>query len=285
MDAAVDAIPKAQKILFLTYSSLFRLLPKIHAIVLQAKPFEVHILTSRTHRQLVLEARDLNLEWSVDSEFVDPYFIKMESIIYDWLDNPAALVKIQYEPLLFAHLTRDFFIIPSCYQVSSFNYQPDQSMEQLMHSLNSLLTMLNHKDELFVLGESSKIIAKGIVSQATMRAPRRSSSTNLAVVLVDRCLDLKTIARHKPTLLDMIYEILGKPTLETDVFVSPSNLFSQSNIEGMYLSIAHGADKEALDFLHVLGSLDYQEALPVVRKRLIDIIHAEIHGAEIPKVI
>lgn len=206
-------------------------------------------------------------------------------------------VSVRHEPFLFIPFTKDLALLPvsvfpsistppvvedghrlgtvslklaeTVVGLSSSNLVPGSPQDQtsIKHfaaTLSSFLEALGHKEEFFVLGETSRQVARRIVghSQSSLR---RHSSSNMAVVLVDRTLDLRTAAGHSGSLLDMIYDFLPRDlSLARDVLVSPDHLFSHAN-RGAQLSLCHGLDPEGYELLSILSNLDYRSSLVVIR--------------------
>jgi hypothetical protein len=208
------------------------------------------------------------------------------------------IVSVQHKPLLLAMLTSEIFLVPSGVRVftsldqsldsglqsdesgssvvsalpmklvetvAGIPSQPpavemDRDFKLLGASLNSLLEALGHKDEIFALGKSSKQLAKYIVAQSTS-ATRRNSETNLAVVLVDRTLDLASATCHHDNLVDRLYHTFEQHKDSTDLYISSRHLFQGAP----NFSLSHGMDQEAMDLLQVLCNLDYRNAMVVIR--------------------
>lgn len=136
--------------------------------------------------------------------------------------------------------------------------------------LSNILDRMGHKDELFVLGPNSTLIGKNIIS-TTANGPRRSSETNIAVILIDREMDMKTAARCHRGIVDVLYNILS------DGYTTC--LFSDSDLCRLKLD-KYGLENDVLEFLHVLSGMELKTGLSVVRyvwlydirKKILDII-------------
>ena len=240
--------------------------------------------------------------WLAESQgFINAYFTRLEGSFYETMQRSAMhfsfmpsedfVSLVRHEPLLLSLLTSDVFLMPSAPGVwpsihqsidssivsavpmklvekvtgisSSIESSKSESdLKLLSASLNSFLEALGHKDEIFVLGETSKQLAKFIVAQAAS-ANRRNSETNLAVVLVDRTLDLQMSSCHPDNLLDRLYHIFEESHKSIDLCIPSQLLFSNSKF--MSLSLAHGMDQEAMELLQVLCNLDYRNAMVVIR--------------------
>ncbi|KAJ3295214.1 Sec1 domain-containing protein 2 [Rhizoclosmatium sp. JEL0117] len=144
---------------------------------------------------------------------------------------------------------------------------------QLAASLITLLDALSVREEFFVLGETSRTLARCIISQSSTDTPRRNPTNpnNIAVLLMDRSLDLSVVAGRGDNLLDTIfrelesYEGLGPLDKKVDVSVYGSTY-------PYPLSIAHSVELDAMDFMKVVGSLSVKDGLVAVRKRVVDLM-------------
>jgi hypothetical protein len=241
--------------------------------------------------------------WLAESQgFINAYFTRLEGTIYETMQRTAMhfnfipskdfVSLVRHEPFLLSLVTSDVFIMPSALRIwpslhqsqdsslvsavpmklvetvagipsfQEFSANSDSELKLLSASLNSFLEALGHKDEIFVLGETSKQLAKFIVAQSTS-ANRRNSESNLAVVLVDRTLDLQAASSHPDSLLDRLYHVFEQDPQSIDLCIPSQQLFS--NAHSLSLSLAHGMDQEAMELLQVLCNLDYRNAMVVIR--------------------
>ncbi|KAI9355053.1 hypothetical protein DFJ73DRAFT_287490 [Zopfochytrium polystomum] len=233
----------------------------------------------------------------------------------DDLDNPYAGggdgdfdVLVTHLPLFsVATITNDLFTIPSSETVFPSLHAPnlaarsldapssfDRQTRQLAYTLSTLLDDLSLKDELFVLGNYSKSIARCMVAQS-LHSPRRTSDRGAAVILIDRTLDLAAPLAHSDNLLDHINRLLehrsfgqsfdvdvpldllladAEDSLGQSCWLKLTHLMLNISLppQIVYASLAHGADSEALDLLTVLSTLSQKDGLVVVRKRLVDLL-------------
>ena len=148
-------------------------------------------------------------------------------------------------------------------------------------SIASILESIGYKDELFVLGETSKKVAKSIVSQSGSSL-RRNSESNMAVILVDRTMDLETCLSANDNVLDMLYNSKQRNHSSLDILIPSDVLFTNCELN---LGLAHSGDAQAKELIQVLSSLEYKSALITSRKRIIELIQSEIPGYPIPRVL
>ncbi|KAJ3330908.1 Sec1 domain-containing protein 2 [Blyttiomyces sp. JEL0837] len=238
------------------------------------------------------------------------YFTRVSSTVYDWMVeswdkhgqpfDSDVHVAVEHLPIICAMLTNDFFTIPSTDSMfpslHAHSHTPvvksleaptsyDRQTRQLAFSLCSLLEALDLKEEFFVLGDQSKQVARCAMAQS-MNSPRRKSENNVAVILVDRTLDLATPSGHTDNLVDHMYRLLRRPGESSDLAVPADVLLSdaQDGLDFVNLSFAHGADTDCVELLTVLTNLAQKDALVVVRKRLVDLIAKEAPASK-PKVL
>ncbi|KAI8615802.1 hypothetical protein BC830DRAFT_1168321 [Chytriomyces sp. MP71] len=216
-------------------------------------------------------------------------------------------VTVQHLPLNVAAIANDLFCFPAVshmFPVPSFiapqlSSQPTDSSpvfdpltRLVAFSLSTVLDALQIKEEIFVMGEASKLIARCMVSlrvgdhastplSSTASGPRPANS---ALIMMDRTLDLAAPMSHTDNLFDLIFRTLKKPKTESgsslNRCVSSDNVSSDQDA----LKLASGADAETLDLIRVLTMLNTKEGLVAVRKRIVDII-GKVDPARRPRVL
>jgi hypothetical protein len=150
----------------------------------------------------------------------------------------------------------------------------DDEVGLIAGELSTILDQMGHKDEIFVLGPKSTSIGKSIIS-TTANNQRRDSESNIALILIDRDMDIKTAAHCNQGILDVLYNLLsdGYKTC----------LFSDSDSCRLKLD-KYGIKSDVLEFLNVLSGMDLKTGLSVVRyiqlyntrKKILDILSADI---------
>jgi hypothetical protein len=159
----------------------------------------------------------------------------------------------------------------------------DNEIGIIAAQLSMILDRMGHKDQLFVLGPKSTSIGKSIIS-TTANSPRRNSESNIALILIDREMDIKTAARCNQGILDRLYNLLsdGYKTC----------LFSDSDICSLKLD-KYGIKNDVLEFLHVLSGMELKTGLSVVRymkfcnlrKKILDVLSEDIQFNNSKKVL
>ena len=263
--------------------------------------------------------------------------------------NMQFSVNIRHVPFCFALVTNSLFLIPGftdCFPslsvnqasasnasgtredgsvnsrtsvVSNADTASQAKLRALACNLTTLLDSLDLKDDLFALGKTSKQLSRMIIGQST-RSKRHtnqtpsSNSRRVAVILVDRTMDLVSPLMHSDNLLDRIWSVLPRLTRARRVekasrasraassspissvnnhsidlcvpatYVCPTNpQVVQSH--GLNLSFAHGLDEECLDILNSLCAIGYKQGLITVRKRLVDLIQREMPDKKQSKIL
>ena len=171
------------------------------------------------------------------SDFMNGYFNFVSEKIF--LKFPKLIVKISQ-----LQVNESFLIGPV-----------DHEPGVIAGFLSTILDQMGHKDEIFVLGEKSTLIGKSIIS-TTANAPRRSSESNIAVILIDRDMDIKNATQCHQGILDVMFNLLS------DGY--SSCLFSDGDQCSLKLD-TFGIEDEVLEFLHVLSSIEFKTGLSVVR--------------------
>ncbi|KAJ3239083.1 Sec1 domain-containing protein 2 [Chytriomyces hyalinus] len=238
------------------------------------------------------------------------YFGHVEKRVMSWMLESSRIhgadpdededieVFVEYLPLSFAVITPEVFTIPSVHslfptiQGGASAYTAAKSLEssnsfdkqtrQASFAIASLLESLQLKEEIFAMGDLSKQIARCIISKSIEAPRRKKTDSNAGLILIDRTLDLTGPMSHSDNLLDIIFRTLKQSTQrDSDREVSPHPLLSDSSYP---LTIAHGADPDALDLLRVLTMLPTKDSLVAVRKRLVDLI-AKVDPASRPRML
>ncbi|KAJ3290430.1 Sec1 domain-containing protein 2 [Borealophlyctis nickersoniae] len=225
----------------------------------------------------------------------------IHSIFWDSYDEVPAddlIVSVEHRPLICSMITNDFFVIPSpsvfpsldqaegtplrtsAEDLSRPSVSYESNIRQLAFSLIAVLDTLGLRDELFALGETSKQLARCIVAQSSSSA-RRKAEGSIAVVLIDRTLDLVSPTMHTDNLLDQMYTVLPRITpTSLDLAVAPELLLSDPEFQS-----THGCDEETMDLFNVLTVLAQKDSLVVVRKRLLDLISQEQIDFKAPRIL
>ena len=121
--------------------------------------------------------------------------------------------------------------------------------------LSLILDQMGHKDEIFVLGKKSSYIAKTIIS-ASSQSTRRNSASNVALILIDRDMDLKTATRCNQGVLDVLYNLLS----------DGYKTWMVSDSQKMELKLdKYGLKNDVLELLNVLAGMDLKTGLSVLR--------------------
>ncbi|KAJ3111241.1 Sec1 domain-containing protein 2 [Phlyctochytrium bullatum] len=264
-------------------------------------------------------AAAIEMEPELASEFdaylgFESYYRRVESKVFAWMverlggdlrSGEEPLVSVEHAPLLFATITNELFTIPA---VADFfpSFWPreenvtvksleaptsfDRQTRNLAASLCSILDHLNFKEELFVVGDTSRQVARCIISQSGNSA-RRKSENGIAVVLVDRTLDLATPLSHTDSLLDQMRNVLPQASPrsldllldDTVLLAANTDPDATSAASLVAATLAHGSDPDALDLLTVLAMLGRKDGAVALRKRIVDVVGRE--GGERPRVL
>ncbi|KAJ3099743.1 Sec1 domain-containing protein 2, partial [Phlyctochytrium planicorne] len=302
--------PYPETIVFLTSTHLARHAETIRSILAPSNATSPHMfqririvsaISDAAHASAIEMEPDLAAEFDAYLGF-SSYFGRVESKVRSWVvdkmesmdkaTNYDPVVIVEHLPLLYATLSNDLFTIPSSAEFFPSIYPREENVggksldaptsfdkdtRDLAGSFYSMFEFLNVKEEFFVLGESSKQVARCVISQS-MNAPRRKSESNLAVVLIDRTHDLATPASHTDNLLDQMRNVISKDYPGSlDLTIDSTWMLEDWNDDFIArASISHGSDPDAMDLLTVLTMLGRKDGLVAVRKRLVDLIAREV---------
>ncbi|CAF1046644.1 unnamed protein product [Rotaria sp. Silwood1] len=146
-------------------------------------------------------------------------------------ENLYDILKIKYLQFPFISITNSFFLIPTLisYRLPTIEtvtsltnekiktisldtiFERDEIKTIRIHAemLNSLMASMNAREDIFILGPMSHIIAREYTQMANIKQRRRSGENKIALLLIDRYLDLATPSSHQQdTLLAQIINIL-----------------------------------------------------------------------------
>ncbi|CAF1342799.1 unnamed protein product [Rotaria sordida] len=146
-------------------------------------------------------------------------------------ENLYDILQIKHLQFPFISITDSFFLIPALipHQLPTIEIVTSLTNEKIktisldtifkrdeiktirIHAemLNSLVASMNAREDIFILGPLSHIIAREYTQMTNIKHRRRSGENKIALLLIDRHLDLATPSSHQQdTLLAQIINIL-----------------------------------------------------------------------------
>lgn len=168
-------------------------------------------------------------------------FEQFEEKICEWMGNMNYTAEVLFSPLFSLCYSSFLFLIPSLHKFFPLQNQdlpaidsmrkskgeknPIQRLldvhffslpvsyqtqiKQLVVYLDQLLETLSCKEEIFALGNTSRLIATQLANLPSGRQRRKTAITTASLVLVDRTLDPVGICHHsESSLMDKIYGLL-----------------------------------------------------------------------------
>ncbi|KAI9203471.1 uncharacterized protein BJ171DRAFT_509715 [Polychytrium aggregatum] len=292
-------LPKSTRVVFIVSKHLALYEFVIREVLLSCSYHECFIITSLPlHAQEVELLQDTSLCEYFDNAGVQrssttDYFSAVEDVVYMWMTqsinkfepsfNGSVTIKIEHIPLLWASITSDVFVVPSAVELfptlkpgplSSSADAHEINARHFSHSLSTILDSLNLREEFYVLGETSKRIAKSVIANSSLAA-RRSSDRNVAVILIDRNLDLVSPMQHSENILDQLYQVFPRVTpCSVDIAIPAEQLLDDAPelSDTAVFSLAHGMSVDSTGLLDELTALSQKEALGLIRNRLMDIV-------------
>ncbi|TPX49750.1 hypothetical protein SeMB42_g00381 [Synchytrium endobioticum] len=251
---------------------------------------------------------------SVANSATMKWFPQVETVLSEWMNESATrndphftgdmFVSIEHLPLTWTLLADHIVLFPGSTSVfptaesrvsisasdasAATTSGVPSDVRHLGYSLMSYLDALNVRDEVFAMGETSKQLARFIISRSST-SPRRNSDNGIAVLLFDRTLDLVSPTMHADNILDQIYALLPRVSPDsTDVVFDPQPLLGQSVTVGgetVYASVAHGQDPDTMALISALAMVGQRDGLIAVRKRLVDLIAKEVPNVKVPRIL
>ncbi|KAI8052093.1 hypothetical protein BDF22DRAFT_776912 [Syncephalis plumigaleata] len=237
-------------------------------------------------------------------------------------------VEVHYAPaLLWACIGKHFYVAPSCTHVfpaldviiedemapvsNHFTETQREGLRSLGALLSVVLAELRYKGEFFVIGESSKYVARQCHRLGAYATNKTSNDivgglddmlhreTDAAVIIIDRTLDLVGPSSHQDNLMDQIYRVLQRRSVRDgslDLKISSENVAasmeprpsssatnSATSVPTKLCSIAHGLNEECFDLIDSMIMTGQKDGLALVRKCLSDVILFEDPQAKIPR--
>ncbi|XP_078494470.1 sec1 family domain-containing protein 2 [Ciona intestinalis] len=258
-----------------------------------------------------------------------PIFEDLESQISRWMGGMSYSCEVLYAPLFIAPFTSLLFLTPTLNEVFPLlhhdlaaidavrkskgeqheinrlsnvhfyalptNYQ--LQIRNLAASLNNLFEALDCKDDLFVVGNTSRLIGTQLANLPAARQRRKTSSKQASLLLIDRTLDSVGPAAHSDdSVVDKIFGILPElPCHANNVAVDmlclsslkPTDLSeSDSNdITNMYFPGSLMPPNEAYpSMLEDMMTSSQRLALSLLKKSLISAAEEEEFQVD-PKII
>ncbi|UJR13811.1 hypothetical protein I4U23_000822 [Adineta vaga] len=163
---------------------------------------------------------------------IDDYNNELDEHLFD-------LLQLKYLQFPFISITEQFFLIPtlipyrlpSIETITSFNNEKIKtltSLDGIFHTdeiktirtysemLNTLMASMNAYEDIFALGPLSHIIAREYTQMKHTKQRRRSGENKIALLLIDRHLDLATPSAHQQdTLLAQMINILPNKRIQS----------------------------------------------------------------------
>ncbi|KAL2915661.1 Sec1 domain-containing protein 2 [Polyrhizophydium stewartii] len=248
------------------------------------------------------------------------YYATVETKLVEWMAESALahgrsldrapVASIMHQPLCYSIVTNGLFLLPqsasffpplasqsggspaarAASPVSGSNISIDSSPPiSGRTSRTGSYDDVRGAEEIFAIGSASRQIARAIISQS-VSSRRRTAERSAALILVDRTHDLAAPTMHSDCLLDQIWSVLPRQTPKSiQVVASPQFMVSDNDPgsvpHGPRLSLAHGMDSDAMDFISVLLQLGQKEGLVATRRRLLDVLARELPDSPRPKAL
>jgi len=215
--------------------------------------------------------------------------------VLEWMGNKNYTVEVLYIPMCGVSVCPELFVVPSLSDLFplmesdltvSFprdkkQQKPDKQMvvdsmsaleyvnlspysknsvKELVYFLHSLCEKMNVKDDIFYMGDFSRVIATELCNLYQARNRRKTATNKISIMLVDRTLDLATATSFtSETLLDSILMTLHRlPGHTNDVCVDVSPLCTaHSCFEGDSPAVFPGclAHPQDADCVNILSAM------------------------------
>uniref|UniRef100_T1J9Z1 Sec1 family domain-containing protein 2 n=1 Tax=Strigamia maritima TaxID=126957 RepID=T1J9Z1_STRMM len=269
--------------------------------VIRNSNFEHCIILTTVHPSVQKFAIHDNDDIRSESEILQ----QIKDNIVRWMGNTSYIVEIECHPIFLASLCPVLFITPTFSRLfptlttdldlpslprkaSELELQnlPKNLMMELMvtfvHCFNNLLEELNVKEDFFTIGQFSKLIASQLDALPAAKTRRKSASSKISVLFIDRTLDLVGPTSHGiDTLMDRIMNMLPKlPNHSTDVAIDMYPLCAAPKLPDTEL-IAPGClapdinDTEGASVLNSLMLKKHKESLMEMNRHLVEAVTKE----------
>ncbi|XP_069780766.1 sec1 family domain-containing protein 2 [Narcine bancroftii] len=261
-----------------------------YCVVITAVSHSVHLLAN-------------NVTAELEQELV---FEQFAELLCQWMGNMNYTGEVMHLPILIAPLAPHLFTTTAYSSFFSFMPQdlkwinstrPEKKkfgslndvdyhslplglqiqIGSLVSSLNSMLELMQIKEECFAVGPTSRIIAGELANCPQAKQRRKHAQFKASIVFIDRTLDLAgSVAHHGDNLVEKVLSILPKfPGLTNDVKINMVDLTAVQNNEETQNMIAPGClsqpnDSSAKALWESMLNMKHKEAVMEVRRHLVE---------------
>ncbi|XP_041979051.1 sec1 family domain-containing protein 2-like [Aricia agestis] len=168
---------------------------------------------------------------------------QLESMLIEWIGKKQCAVEVIHVPLFTISPTNVIFLTPPYHKLYpvfdgkltsetaptdlySLSTEERSSVRRLASCLNSMLAMMNLKEDIYYMGQFSGLVA-GVLENSPVSINRRKSCSNpTSLIIVDRTLDLCAVTTHTmESILDKVMAALPRfPGHSNEVAVNMSPL-------------------------------------------------------------
>ncbi|XP_048381951.1 sec1 family domain-containing protein 2 [Stegostoma tigrinum] len=244
-----------------------------------------------------------NLMVDMEQELI---FEEFAELLSQWMGNMNYTGEVMHLPVLIAPVSPHLFITTAYSSLFSFvpqdlklinNSRPDKKrfgslndidfqslpfelqiqIRSLVSTLNSMLEVLQLKEDCFAVGPTSRIIAGELANYPQAKHRRKTAQHRASIVFLDRTLDLSgSVAHHGDCLVERILSLLPKfPGFTSDVKVNMMDLTSVQSNEETQNVIAPGClsqpnDPLAKTLWESMLNMKQKEAVMEVRRHLVE---------------
>eukprot|EP00164_Ancoracysta_twista_P009564 GFYU01014190.1.p1 GENE.GFYU01014190.1~~GFYU01014190.1.p1 ORF type:complete len:707 (+),score=186.31 GFYU01014190.1:158-2278(+) len=287
-------------VVFLIGDNLFDSWTRLYEVVSSLSPQEVTVVCTLSH--VGHSAHPLA------NKYNDVYRWIEEAFTASFPSLPQELVHVKHLATPYSTIAKDVFLLPGASDAFPLTHEnaaqiaeenPEEEIEDLdsiewrmlppelkaplQHAadgLSSLLTGLGLKEEVFVLGQTSRFVGRQVIN--TNRTRAASYGTQASLVLIDRTMDLVAPCMHSDNIMDRIYALLPRiDSMAADVVVDNATLHPRHDMMkqpgDVFVSgsLCTHHDTTASELLDSMVGKKFKESLITIRKQLIDVMTAE----------
>ncbi|TRY76041.1 hypothetical protein DNTS_031950 [Danionella cerebrum] len=210
-----------------------------YCVVFTSVPHYIHLLAN-------------NVSSDLDGK---PVFEQFEEKLCEWMGDMNFTAEVMYAPVVFAPLTQQLYLLPAFSDVfpllevdlETINEKrpekkrfgslmdidiqalPPELQMQIKHlasTLNLMFDFISTREESFVVGPMSRLIATEMACHPQAKNRRKMAPNKASIVFIDRTLDLTgAVGHHGDNLVEKILSVLPQlPGHVTDVQVDMRQL-------------------------------------------------------------
>ncbi|ELU00077.1 hypothetical protein CAPTEDRAFT_126088 [Capitella teleta] len=300
-----NGLPDQKRAMFIVSGGLVDTTRVILQNIIEASSFEQILLVTSLN-----PAMHTVVEYGPGESDEGKAFNFYRQLISEWSEDRAS-VNFMYLPLVVAPVVPNLFFLPehqdlfpllpnelhSLFITNQNQARPPMSVTDvgyehlpkmlqlkfklLVCSLNSMLEVLKISEDVYCLGQTSRMVANELAGLSWARSRRKTCETRASLLIVDRTLDVASaVGHHGETVLDKILSTLGKlPEHNCDVAVEMASLCKVTCNPDFGVIVpgclSHSDDGASTSLLATMATTKFKECLMEMNRQLVEAANRE----------